>query len=387
MSEELRVRVLAAISSLAKGPGATLEAVSEQPDLVTLECVVAESTGGGRTAASLDDVAHTVITFLEDAADSLEQDPLATTVPNCAKAARAALSLKPELVGRPYQAVKGRRGRQTAIAEWLDISKERLDDVRADGISPMGDLIGPVTQHLLRRESTYLVESRRLAQRARRPPLESALQVDWLGRFECYAKIGASLSGLRNDINVGLAALRRSPEANIEARIRKALYYCAMYLVDLRRFVSEHGYLWIVPDADIEDTLADACWYIKLNTGLDEYDESILRLTFARYPELALFANATFCEPSLQPIVRRWRAWVMSCPCETVTEPIDACEVHAVLRWITYYFEAIELQWNVLSDWYDRPRAGVKIDPVHDAQRDLPVLPPTLPLDRNSNNR
>lgn len=381
MSEELLARVSSAVSALVKGPGATLEAVGEQSALVTLECVIAEATGGGREAATLDQTATVVITFLEEAADSLEQEPAGTIVPNEAKAARAALSLKPELVNRPYQAVRGRRGRQGTVAEWLDIAKESLELERTDGSTPLNDLLHPIAQHLVRRENTYLIERRRIAQRAHRPPLESAMRVEWLGRFERYFTIWASLSGLRHDLELGIHHHTRGELGDADWFIRKSLYYYARFLSDLSHFVSQHGGLWILPDTRTEDAIADSMWYVRKPMPSTEVSDSILLICFTATRDLAPFLHDTFVNRSLQPILAVWHEWVVSCRCQRPKKPRKDCAVHCTIEWARFYMDALEKQWDFLADWYDLPRPGTTVDPVRQARRGHLTFPPALPVD------
>jgi hypothetical protein len=387
MSEELLARIIASVSALAKGPGAIIEAVGEQSDLVTLESVVAKATGNGLEAATLGEVATVVISFLEEAADSLEQEPAGTTVPNRAKAARAALSLKPELVNHPFQAVKGRSGRQGTIAEWLDISKENLELERAGGSTPLSDLIYPMAQHLVRRENTYRIEERRLVQRAHRPPLESAMRVEWLGRFERYYKIWAPISGLRHDLELALNAIRSDDNTNTDLFVRKSLYHYAAYLTDLESFVSERGGLWVLPDTKTEDAIADATWFLRKPIPIGEVGESMLRMTFGGAPELALFMHMTYVSQHLQPILNVWHEWVFSCHCVRLKHPRKDCKVHATIEWARFYMAALNAQWDFLADWYDLPRPGTQIDPVRQARSGLPVFPPPLPVDNNRKRR
>jgi hypothetical protein len=382
MSEELRDRLSAVLEELAEGFGATLPEVRRRRELVTLECAVAEATGNGRTTASLDEVGGVVRRFLEEAADSLAQDPTATTVPNRAKAARAALSLKPELGSRPYTAVKERPGRQQAIGEWLGIAKESVDNKRQDGTSPRSELIEDIAEHLALRELDFLVEARRLAQRARRPPLESAMRVEWLGRFERYYTIWNALSGLRHDLEMAIDHLRHDEVPEAELFIRKSLYYDARFLTAVKLFKAQNGGLWILPDTRTEDAIADAIWFVRKPMPCSEVTDSLLRITFAQAPELAPFLHETFANRQLQPIVTEWREWIARCRCARPNRPRRDCDIHATIEWARFYMEAVDAQWDFLSDWYDLPRPGTTVDPVRQARRGRPVFPPPMPVDK-----
>jgi hypothetical protein len=383
MADELRARLFSVIHSLALGDGATIDIVSDQPDLLTLNCVIAAATGSGRAKASREEIAATAIRFLEEAADSLEQDPNSNVLPNKAKAARAALSLKPELVGDPYKAVKGRKGRQKLVADWLDVKQETVGNVRQDASSPLSDLTWRVSQHLARREIDHDIEVRRLAQRAKRPPLESAMRVEWLGRFELYFKIWAPLSGLRHDLEMALHHDRQGDGIERDWFTRKSLFYYAVFLVELDQFVTQHGGLWIFPDTRTEDAIADAMWYVRRPVPLTEVDESTMRIGLSRTPEMAPFLQEGLTHDDLAPLASRWTKWIGTCKCRYLKRPRRDCNVHATIGWARFYMNAVEAQWDFLADWYDLPRPGTTVDPLEHARRGQVVFPPQLPVDKN----
>jgi hypothetical protein len=381
MSGELKAEIPAALWSLVDGVGATIAAIEAQPALMALESVVAEADGAHGSAAPREVIAGVVAQFLEDAADSLEANPDAHTIPNEAKAAHAALNLKAGLQGKPYTGVKKRPGRADHIARWLGYQAPSLKKMRKDGTSPLGVVIDGMVEQLVRREVDYLVDARRRTQRARRPPLESAMRVEWLDRFERYFKIWAPISGLRHDLDIALDARQHGDTAEADLFIRKSLYHHAGFLTELKSFVSQHGGLWIFPDTRSEDDIADSSWFIREPIRLGEINESILRTTLANAPEVTLFMHATYTDRHLQPILDVWQKWIQSCQCSRLNRPRNDCRVHATIRWASFYMDAVEAQWDFLADWYDLPRPGTKIDPVSQRKRGLPVLPPPLPVD------
>lgn len=378
MPDELRDEIGAALRELSDGEGATIKAVRAQRALVTLECAIGEATAGGRTPARLDEIAAAIVRFLEAAADSLEPDKKpSAAIPNAAQAARAALGLKPELSGKPWKATRNRSGRQAVTAEWLDTDKAGLESKLADGTSARSHLLERVAEHLSLRDSEFVAETRRMAQRERRPPLESAMRVEWVGRFERYYKIWSPISGLRNDLEMTLRAIRNRDDSKTELFMRKSLYYYGAFLRELDRFKSERGGHWILPDTTTENAIADSMWFVRKPTPFTEVDESMLRITLAQVPELALFIHKTYESESLQHIVVCWRGWVCSCRCARHNHPRNDCKIHATISWARFYVDALEEQWDFLADWYDLPRPGTRIDPVRQA-RGRPTLPPLL---------
>ena len=205
------------------------------------------------------------------------------------------------------------------------------------------------------------------------------MQIDWLARFEFYYKMWSAASGIRHDLQLALHHLRKAEAADAELFTRKSLYYYAEYLTQLARFQTDYGGLWILPNTTTENAIADACWLIRKPVPLSELDESLLRSTLTKYPELALFMHATFAMPYLQPIVRAWRNWIRACQCARPRHPRKDCEVHQTLSWITLYMDALDEQWDFLADWYQRPRPGTVVDPLKIAEGAFP-LPPSSKL-------
>lgn len=383
MSEQLKAQLKAQISEaikrLAEDRGATIGAVVAQADLMALECVVAEATASDRLVATLEEVAAIVVLFLGEAADSLEEHPEAPTSPNRSMAARVALGLGEGTQGKPLRGKRGNEGRIAALARWLGYQPASLFHSRSDGRSVFDALVDDIAEHLFRREVEHLVNVRRLAQRARRPPLESAMRVEWLARFERYYRIWASISGLRHDLEMALDSLQAGDHGDEELFIRKSLYFYARYLTELEDFVSQSGGLWVLPDTRTEDAIADSMWYLRKPIPCGEVNESILRLSFASSSELVLFMHLTYSSEHLQPILKIWRDWVASCHCMNPNRPRKDCDVHATIAWACFYMDALDQQWDFLADWYDLPRPGSTVDPVKQARRGYPALPPPLP--------
>jgi hypothetical protein len=364
MSKQLRSAITTAIRALAEGHGATINAVASQADLMALGCVVAEASDHGRTTPSLDMAAGVVVLFLEEAADSLEEHPQAGTTPNRAAAARAALGLEPGTQGKPLRGQRGQTGRAGTIARWLAYQPASLFKTRKDGNSAFDALIVDMGEHLLRREVVFLIGEQRRAQQARRPPLESAMRVDWLARFERYYAIWSYIAGLRNDIAMALRELRAEETADTDYFVRKSLYYHACFLAELEAFTRERGGLWVLPDPKAEQLVADAVWLIRKPTTLTEIDESILRLAVGGWGEIATFVQATHTDAALRGLAETWRAWIASCACTTPETPEPGCPVHQTLNWAASFMSALDEQWDLLADWYDVPRPASAVTPT-----------------------
>jgi hypothetical protein len=375
MSGQSKAGIAAAIQALAEDHGATIEAVSSQAGLMALGCVVAEAGDSGRSVPALDVVAVVVVLLLEEAADSLEEHPEATTVPNRAAGARAALGLYPGTQGKPLRGLRGSPGRLGVIARWLVYQPESLFKPRKDGRSPFGALIEDMAEYVVRREVAHLVSEQRLAQQVRRPPLESAMGVDWLPRFERYYAIWSYVSGLRYDVELAVISSRNDNSDEADYYTRKSLWHYGCFARELEGFTRQRGGLWITPDLKAEQTIADAVWMLRKPTPLTELDESSLRIAVVSFDEMAAFIPATHTDTELLRLTDLWRTWIESCECANPKRPRKRCAVHQSTSWAAAFMDALNQQWDLLADWYDVPRPQSVVDPPEADRTSIPLPP------------
>ncbi len=362
MSKQLKDAVVDSVRALAEAHGATLDAIASQPALMSLGCVIAVTEDRDHREPALDVIAAAVALLLEEAADALEENPRAGTEPNRAAAARAALGLEPGTQGKPLRGRRGQPGRAGTIARWLAYEPASLFKLRQDGRSAFDALVEDVAEQVTRREVAHRVTERRAAQQATRPPLESAMRVDWLPRFECYYRMWSAVSGLEGDLKQALAQARSQNADEADYFMRKSLHYYARFLYELRRYQDEGGGLWILPDPSAEQRVADAVWMIRKPTPQSEVDESVLRLAVASWDELALFFGATYDDAALRRIVESWSIWISACSCD-LEAPGEDCAVHQCLRWAEAFIATVDTQWDMLADWYqvERPASTIQI--------------------------
>lgn len=358
MSKQLQHGVSDAVRALAEGNGAIVKAVALQADLMGLESVIA-AVG---PEVSVDEVAAAVALLLEEAANSLEEHPHGGTEPNRAAAARAALGLEAGTQGKPLRGRKNQPGRVGTIARWLNYEPASLFKKRQDGRSAFDALIEDVTEYVVRHEVARRITEQRLAQQARRLPLESAMRIDWLARFERYYRIWSPLVAMRNDLMLALVHRGDSDGDELDYFSRKALYHYSCFLSELHSFVREHGGLWVLPDAHAEQTIADATWMLRKPMPVTELDESLLRIALAGWPEMAVFQQATHRDPALCRIAVAWASWIGSCECPAPDQPAEGCAVHESLRWTAAFTEALDVQWDRLADWYTLPRPASQVE-------------------------
>jgi hypothetical protein len=360
MSGEMLDRVTGAIRTLIEDRGASLAALQLQAALMTLPSVVARASDHGRVQRGLDFTAAVARGLLEDAAASLDHADTGQ-LPNRTVAARRALALEVGSQGRPFRGRRNAPGRLASVADALGYAPESLNVVRLDGSTPLGALIQDLAEFIVVHEVRYLVEQERQAQARQRAPLDSAIQIDWLARFEIYYAMWSSVNGLRNDIVHTIEHLRSDNTAEADLMARKALYYYTDFVARLEVF-TRNGGLWLFPDREAEQRIANAVYLIRSPTPLTEIDQSVLRLVMPAGGEVALFIDATYRDVAARVLAEKWLAWLRSCRCRLGAAADPACLVHKTATECCVYEDLVDAEWDSLVDWYDVGRPP-KVEP------------------------
>lgn len=214
----------------------------------------------------------------------------------------------------------------------------------------------------------------------RRHPADSRLAVQWVERFEAYYRIWTPVWALAADLGAAVTT-RRTPgtehppwapdsdepyEAEDQARGygRFALYAYASYQLELRKFMTRHGGLWLLSDAGAEQQAADAIYRIGWQNPLNEDDNSWLRrqLADARHEEPQHFAHLVSSSSVGMAILTEWQDYVASCACPINRKPEAGCQVHAAIQAAHDYCDLIDADWLKIADWYhpgSEPSRGV----------------------------
>ena len=146
---------------------------------------------------------------------------------------------------------------------------------------------------------------------------------------------------------------------------RFALYRFACYQLELKRFLSRHGGLWLCSDVETEQAVADAIYEVGWCSPLNEEDDAYLRRTLAdtRHEEQDHFTSVLLTSTRGEDILADWHNWVFSCTCTNVEtgdttpdDPIPACLPHRMIRACQTYCNLIDNDWLKIADWY-RPDA------------------------------
>jgi hypothetical protein len=229
----------------------------------------------------------------------------------------------------------------------------------------------------------------------RRHPVESAMAIEWLRRFESYYRIWTPVNGIGNDLTAyrftlfepgrpydrrfgtaGPADEGYSQEEQAEGYATFALYHYARFEWELRQFVTRSGGLWLGSDAETEQAMADSVYRISFHTPWNERDYSFLRMVIAETPDQELhgFIEHIASTELGRTTHQEWQEWVATCEC-TWTEsdpdeyfPVAAnhkgisedCDVHRLIGACTDYCVLVDGDWRKVADWYHLGAETVK---------------------------
>lgn len=211
----------------------------------------------------------------------------------------------------------------------------------------------------------------RLAMEQRRHPADSRLAVQWVERFEAYYRIWTPASGLAGDLLAAINMYRQEPSEHLpwdpnseepfdpveygQYYVTLALVHYARFLVELRRFVSRHGGLWLLSDVEKEQEAADAIYRIGWHNNMNEDDDSWLRrnLVDARHEENEHFVQLMVSTTMGTRVHRKWQDFGRSCHCQDVEHGDGPeCQVHATIKACQDYMTLIDEDWLKIADWY-----------------------------------
>jgi hypothetical protein len=340
-------------------PGATVEAIGLSTLLELLELPLATATDEGRIEATRDEVAAAVRRFLQTVADDIQSDP---SLPGAGQgvAAQYLLALVRGTEGWPPEARKDR------AAQELGIQRGTLTQRRPGKKTHLERLVDLLGQAVFAAETEYRLRQRAQRLAERRRPAESALGINWLARFERYYSVWTTVFALKGDLEIAVGRLHAADEPEFELYSQQSLYWYARFRAAMDSFERDFGGLWLTPDAEVEDRIADAIYRIGRASPCREIDDSYLRTLMRRDRELDTFVANT--SDRLSEIQEHWGGWIRACRCRSDdADQVDVisedCRLHRVISACRTYISAVDDQWGALADWYEahRPRTAVDV--------------------------
>ncbi|MEM9520392.1 MAG: hypothetical protein AAGA37_13800 [Actinomycetota bacterium] len=245
-----------------------------------------------------------------------------------------------------------------------------------------------VAQELLLEAHRYRLRVASLRRDAR-TPIGSRLAVEWLHRFEAMYQVWTPVTGVGNDLTAYRSVMLeedrpwdRPPNPDIpgdtgdtqeehaQMYVTWAMYFFARVLSSTRRFIQNHGGMWLLPDAQAETDLGDANYRIRMASPNTEEEDSQLRLLLRRCEdeELVPFLELLQTDPAGIALHNKWQAWVATCTCTWDEEHrggneffpthrnhpgIDPqCDMHILITACADFAIILDDAWDQMADWY-----------------------------------
>jgi hypothetical protein len=117
-----------------------------------------------------------------------------------------------------------------------------------------------------------------------RHPADSRLAVQWVERFEAYYRIWTPAYALAANLEAAVKTRRDEPAEHLpwdpdsaepydpldqaDGYGRYALYAYAQFQLEVKKFMTRHGGLWLLSDVDVEQQVADAVYRIGWHNRL-----------------------------------------------------------------------------------------------------------------------
>ena len=296
--------------------------------------------------------------------------------------------------GRAGEAAEYSLGLVTGTKLW-NVTDRRKAASKAQGVTPETfrktyekQLLEQVAEGVLAQLHAWRLRSSRLAME-RRHPADSRLAVQWVERFEAYYRIWTPVWQLAAELQAAVSTRRELPtehppwdpnchepydqEDQARGYGRAGLYAYVRYHLELRKFMTKHGGLWLLSDADAEQQAADAIYRIGWHNPMNTDDDSWLRrhLADSRHEEPQHFAHLVRSSSVGMSILTEWQEYVASCACPSNEEPLGACQVHATARACQDFCDLIDADWMKIADWYrpaSEPRRGITGESLYEVR-------------------
>lgn len=270
--------------------------------------------------------------------------------------------------------------RQNAAAESADMNPETF---RKD---PQRQLLSLFADKVLDLLYDKGLRHARLAMEQHRHPADSRLAVQWVERFEAYNRIWTPVWALGADLEAALHTYGEQPAehppwdqqsdkpwdpvARAQEYARDALYDYASYHLELKRFKSRHGGMWLMSSPEVETETSDAIYRIGWQNSFTRDEDALLRRTLAdsRLEENDHFWRILLSTSAGQRIHDAWQELVRD---GVGREGEDRNASHA---WLTIeacqdYCRLIDEDWVRIADWYrpeSKPSRGVNAKDLYD---------------------
>lgn len=231
------------------------------------------------------------------------------------------------------------------------------------------ELLGLVADEILSACHDARLRSTRADMEQHRHPADSRLAVQWVERFEAYYRIWTPAYALAADLEAALETYLEEPADHYpwdpesvepydpvrqaEGYGHSALYWLAQFHLEIKRFKSKHGGLWLLSDAETEQQVADAVYRIGWHNNLSDGDESFLRrhLADSRHEEVEHFWKVIQSFSDGQRINANWQRIIRD-GVDLKESDKSSSQVWLTIAACREYCDLIDNDWLRIADWY-----------------------------------
>ncbi|MFV0632733.1 hypothetical protein [Demequina sp.] len=252
---------------------------------------------------------------------------------------------------------------------------------------PERELLGQIAEVILEFCHDGALRAARLQMERRRHPADSRLAVQWVERFEAYNRLWTPAYALAANLEAALDTYLEEPQDHlpwnpnsaraydpIEAArdyARSALYNLGQFLLELKRFKSRHGGMWLMSDSETETDVSDAVYRIGWHNDLTYDQESFLRrqLADSRHEEQDHFWAVFAALPEGLRIHDQWQDMVKAGVGMSSTDEKARSQVWLTIAACQDYMRIVDEDWVKIADWYrpgTQPRRGVSGKELYD---------------------
>lgn len=204
----------------------------------------------------------------------------------------------------------------------------------------------------------------------KRHPADSRLAVAWVERFEAYFRIWTPVYALAADLEAALDFYRDEPAEHLPwdpdseqpydplheawGYARSALYRYTQFSLEIKRFMSRHGGMWLFSDPKRETEISDMIYRIGWHNPINEENESWLRRTLAtsQLEEAQPFYGQLKASTQGEMIQGIWQKFVRDGHEAAVAGDTSTSQLHGTIAACNEYVTAIDEEWLQIADWY-----------------------------------
>jgi hypothetical protein len=250
---------------------------------------------------------------------------------------------------------------------------------------PEKELLGLIAEAILSACHDARLRVVRADMEQQRHPADSRLAVQWVERFEAYYRIWTPAYALGAELEGALDTYLEEPSDHLpwdpdssdpydpvrqaQGYGHSALYWLAQFHLEVKRFKSKHGGLWLLSDMETEKAVADAVYRIGWHNNLSDGDESFLRrhLADSRHEEAEHFWRVIQAFPDGARINDLWQHMIFEGVGLTTQDEKARSQVWQTIQACRDYCDMVDADWLKIADWY-RPGSSPGRDRVTGAK-------------------